>query len=122
MESEHESSHGRTEEEDDLLRRSVKRVREESVGPPVMNEEGRIPEIQNMSFRDRLLRFSSTQVEDDIDDEISEDEEGDMDSEDDIHCPTVRVTKEEKRRYRKPWRLSLIIKLMGRRIGYRTLL
>ena len=122
MEAEHESSHGRTEEEDDLLRQSIKRVREESVGPPVINEEGRISEIQNMSFEDRLLGFSSTQVEYDIDDEILEDDEGDMDSEDDLYCPTIRVTKKEKRRLRKPWRLSLIINLMGRLIGYKTLL
>ena len=35
--------------------------------------------------------------------------------------PTIRVSKEEKRRLRSPWKSSLIIKLMRRIIGYKTL-
>ena len=75
-----------------------------------------------MTFRDRLIGFSPTQVEDDPYDGISEDDKGDRALEDDIYCPILKVTNEEKRRLPKPWRHSLIIKLMGRPIGYKTLL
>ena len=39
--------------------------------------------------------------------------------EDDTTCPTVRLASEEKRELWQPWKWSLIIKLLGRRIGMR---
>ena len=52
---------------------------------------------------------------------ISEDEEDDSDEEVDLDCPTIRVS-EEKVRIRVPWKRTMIIKLLGRSIGYHLLL
>lgn len=44
-----------------------------------------------------------------------------MGEEDDGRCFTLGMTREEKIKSRRPWRWSVIIKLIGRRIGYRYL-
>lgn len=49
-------------------------------------------------------------------DAVSDDE--DMSEEDDHECPVVKLSKEEKIQLRKPWRQSLIVKVLGRRVGY----
>ncbi|XP_019175434.1 PREDICTED: uncharacterized protein LOC109170738 [Ipomoea nil] len=41
---------------------------------------------------------------------------------DDPLCPKIRLTKEEVEMIRAPWRKSLIIKVMGRRVGYAYML
>lgn len=38
--------------------------------------------------------------------------------ENDVVCPTIRVSKEEKRRLRSRWKNALIIKLIGHSVGY----
>ena len=37
-------------------------------------------------------------------------------------CPSLRLTKYEKERIQRPWKQTLIIKLLGRSIGYNLLL
>lgn len=54
------------------------------------------------------------------DSDISDDEEGE--AEDDPECPEIVLTKEEKARLRRPWKMSLIVKVLGRRVGYTYLL
>ncbi|XP_031119048.1 uncharacterized protein LOC116022464 [Ipomoea triloba] len=52
---------------------------------------------------------------------VSDDEEiGDERA--DPNCPIIRVSKEEKERLRRPWRRTLIIKLLGRKVGYSFLM
>lgn len=51
-----------------------------------------------------------------------DDEKEEEDKESDTDCPVIKLTKEEKARLRKPWRQSLIIKVMGKRVGYAYLL
>ncbi|KAJ7969350.1 reverse transcriptase [Quillaja saponaria] len=48
----------------------------------------------------------------------SEDDLEDNDFDDREDCLVIRLTMEEKRRLRLPWRHSLIIKLLGKRIRY----
>ena len=36
-------------------------------------------------------------------------------------CPILHLSKEEEARIRKPWRRCLIIKLLGRSLGFRFL-
>ncbi|KAJ7962195.1 reverse transcriptase [Quillaja saponaria] len=76
---------------------------------------------QNGEQENYYSRYSSqwdgNGVEDSDLEEIREDEE-----EDDQLCPVVYVSSSEKRSLRKPWRTTLIIKLMGRSIRYRFLL
>lgn len=52
----------------------------------------------------------------------SDDEKEDKEREVDPDCPVITVTKGEKARLRAPWRQSLIIKVMGQKIGYAYLL
>lgn len=37
-------------------------------------------------------------------------------------CPIIKLTKEEKRNIHRPWKLVLIIKVLGRKVGYNCLL
>lgn len=53
---------------------------------------------------------------------VSDDENEDKKKEGDPECPAIKLTKKEKLRLRKPWRQSLIIKVMGRKVGYAYLL
>ena len=36
-------------------------------------------------------------------------------------CPNIRIFFEEEARLNKPWRKTLIIKVLGRKIGFRVL-
>jgi hypothetical protein len=36
-------------------------------------------------------------------------------------CPLIKLSKREEARIQKPWRQGLIVKLFGRRIGYKAL-
>ena len=58
-----------------------------------------------------------------VDDEsfISDDEEM-CEEEEDEDCPTIRLSKVEKARLRSPWRQTLIVKVLGRTVGYTYLL
>ena len=51
-----------------------------------------------------------------------EDEEEDQDDEWDLDCLTVRLSKKDKQRILKLWKQTLIVKLLGRSIGYHHLL
>ncbi|KAL2929234.1 Fructokinase-2 [Bienertia sinuspersici] len=62
-----------------------------------------------------------------FDSQIEEEVESDDDSppndvEEDLKCPIILLTKEEKRRLRMPWKSSLIIKMFDKNIGYMTLM
>lgn len=72
------------------------------------------------SFREALTGRKTVEgkkVEDVVSDDDAEEEgEGDED------CPNFWLTKEEKIRMRKPWQNTLIIKVLGRTVGYNYLL
>ncbi|XP_031095201.1 uncharacterized protein LOC115999492 [Ipomoea triloba] len=52
-----------------------------------------------------------------IKEEVSDEEELD-EANSDPDCPTIIVTKAEKVRLRRPWRRSLILRVLGRSVGY----
>lgn len=135
---------GASTEEVDLLRRSTKKTKRDSIeeedgvmeDAPGMNpgfgidinrapeEQGRgglqTPEGQAMSFR-AILTGRSEKGSKGEDNEVSDDDEAEQeDGESD--CPVIKLTKEEKLRMRKPWRNTLIIKVLGRSVGYNYLL
>ena len=61
-------------------------------------------------------------LNDDLDDWISDEEkEGEEEDETDPNCPEIELSKEEKAGLRRPWKRTLIIKLVGRTIGYNLL-
>lgn len=54
---------------------------------------------------------------DDFEEDMQESEGEDLDP----FCPRIPVTTEERRNLCKPWRNAIIIKLLGRIVGYRYL-
>ena len=67
------------------------------------------------------MGLQSNNVEKDIADWVTNDEENELKENGDPCCTKQRLLNEEKSRIRKPWRQTLIIKLFGRFIGYKTL-
>ncbi|XP_019150527.1 PREDICTED: uncharacterized protein LOC109147321 [Ipomoea nil] len=57
-----------------------------------------------------------------MDDVENAPEDASDEEDDDPLCPTIRLTKEEVEAIRAPWRMALIIKVMGRKVGYTYLL
>ena len=50
---------------------------------------------------------------------LSDEDDGDEpEEEDELDCPSIKLTKMEKATVKKPRKQTLIIKLLGRRIGY----
>lgn len=45
-------------------------------------------------------------------------EESNQDEEYDDECPTIKLSCWDKQRIRQPWRKTLIVKILGRKIGY----
>ena len=126
MESSQERIHARSEEEEDNLIRSNKKVRAKALGeePPLndveMANKDSFPIA--MSFRKKLMGGSSENVmEEDEEWLLEEEEDGDYNEEMEADCPSIRPTKEEKIRIGRPWRRTLIIKLLGRNISYNLL-
>lgn len=83
--------------------------------------EGRGRETRKFSYKEKVVGppvEESTMV-DWCEEEYSSEEELESDEEED--CPTIRVSAEDKtkkRRMRLPWRKLLIIKCLGKRLGY----
>lgn len=52
---------------------------------------------------------------------FTDDESDAKEDEDEDKCPTIRLSAEEKKRIRKPWLKSLIVKVLGKRVGFKFL-
>lgn len=76
---------------------------------------------QDVSFRESLLGSDSMHVEGDFEDGFTLDDD-ETEQEMDPDCPTIYLTKKENAAYRRPWRQSLIIKVMGKGVGFMYLL
>ncbi|XP_031100770.1 uncharacterized protein LOC116004749 [Ipomoea triloba] len=78
---------------------------------------------ETLSFKQIVANETDTEAVNQNDlDLISDDEEKDPDEEVDGGCPVIRLTKEEKLRLRSKWKQTLIVKVLGRSIGYAYLL
>lgn len=116
-----------TTEEEDLLQRSTKRTKENHNPPDPPKEDQGQPNTRQgkgaSSYRDKVKESisvdHSTQEDDDDEGNTSDDDlvmEGDG-----VSWFGMRMTKTEKIEARRPWRNSLIIKLVGRSVGYQFL-
>ncbi|XP_021851501.2 uncharacterized protein At4g02000-like [Spinacia oleracea] len=56
------------------------------------------------------------------DEDLSDDDIAPDEVMDDPKCPVILLTKEEKKRLRKPWKFALIIKMFNSKIGYMSLM
>lgn len=75
------------------------------------------------SYRSILMGLDeSTQKDQKEEDLASDDEKDDGDREGNGDCPFIELTKKDKVRLRSSWRKTLIVKVMGRRVGYAYLL
>ena len=79
-----------------------------------------------ISFKEKLLGRHSANSQEELDLDLwvseHEDDQGIEEDNDEPDCPSIRLSKEEKIRLRKPWQNTLIIKLIGRSIGFILLL
>lgn len=121
MDIESETRH--SNEEDDLLVRSTKRSKGSEKACTSTNAADRVS--RRPSYRDTVRGTSVPSpsavegMEEDEDDASDDDVVEDLGDE---FCFSMGMTRQEKIAARKPWRSSLIIKLVGRRIDYQYLL
>ncbi|XVF43936.1 hypothetical protein PTKIN_Ptkin02bG0081000 [Pterospermum kingtungense] len=101
----------------------------------VMESSMEIPPIGNSSVKDPVcnnpkLLFKETLLGDcrgmdckpEEEDDFISDDEAMCEEEKEEDCPTIFLSKEEKACLRRPWRQTLIVKVMGRKMGYSYLL
>ncbi|XP_058786104.1 uncharacterized protein LOC131660794 [Vicia villosa] len=105
---------GKSTEEEDLRERSVKKAKEKAV----------------VSFRDIMIGQKEVEMEEEVSDTNSDDEEqmeetgGILVQEKKVggyDCPSFIFTEAEEKRIQRPWRRGVIVKLLGRKIGYKAL-
>lgn len=118
-----------SDEEADNLLRSTKKVRTDGMEGNSKrgaggNEEGNFEERCKSSYKEKVLDMNFDVVmegdEVDLEGEVSDDDKSEYDEEDPWF--SIGMTKEEKLEARRPWRLSLIIKLVGKSVGYQFLM
>lgn len=75
-----------------------------------------------VSFRDMVIDahefFGPADDVPSIDEDDVSDDESDDSDENDLECPTIKVSNEEKRRLRSRWKSTLSIKLIDHSVGY----
>ena len=71
-------------------------------------------EMNKVTFKDKLLGYKLFMMAN----EISDDEEETISGEDESDCPTIHVSRTEKARLRSSWKQTIIVKLLGKLIGY----
>lgn len=123
-------------EESDILQRSNKNFkRVDCEGLSTSSDVSMVPNsCENIGSLEQLCSYSHAargfggarnplfEGEDGEDDIESEDDQGCEEEERDGSCPIIRLSKEEKRRIRIPWKNSLIIKLFDKKLGYEVLM
>lgn len=127
----------RSPEDEDLLQRSTKKTKRgrnttvQPVSTPrdgadqvtplsagIMSPEAvqwKTPVETPNSAWNRKVSFDTAELE-----AVSEEESMEEDKSD-PNCPIIPVTKEEKERLRRPWRKTLIVKVLGRKVNYHYL-
>ena len=120
MERSQERSHARSVEENDLLERSHKKVRSADHLPPEQPLQDAVMQVEDSrssSFKDMLLGGEC-----ELEDWPFKDDDNDLyDENQDLDCPSVTINKDEKKHLRQPWKTTLIVRFLGRNIGYTTI-
>lgn len=105
--------------------------KENRLGLELPMEETVVPETAkvNDSYRDKLLGINGGILEDsseeecgDSDSDLEDEEDAILEgSHEDIYCPRNLMTAEEVREWRRLWKTSLIVKLLGRKVSLKFL-
>lgn len=107
-----------TEEEDNIVQ-STKRRKNNNVDS--VEDEGSQTPNHRLSYSETVCGQSSTSAMATEDPNYNDDDASDDDIVEDlgdVSCFSMGMTKQEMIAARRPWRTSLILKLVGRRIGY----
>ncbi|KAJ7976173.1 reverse transcriptase [Quillaja saponaria] len=133
MEFESRGERGRQPKEEDLLQRSDKKVKIDDMEGGLRLEDSSVGENgkRKASYKESVLgglesnlnldtEGGAAEHEDEVED-VSDDDTDDGDFPDSNNCLDILLTHEEKTRLRSPWRKSLIVKLLGKRIDYNFL-
>lgn len=133
-------SEPRSVEHYDLLERSTKKAKSngssgalesqevvmetsmEAIGGVDHPDLGRRGDERPLSFKEACMGLSQGLGEDMSIPDYASDDDVIIQEEEEEDCPTIALTKEEKARLRNPWRLTLIIKVMGRKVSFAYLL
>ncbi|KAF7804220.1 putative ribonuclease H protein At1g65750 family [Senna tora] len=123
----------KSKEEEDLEERSKKKVKTgDPLEPPKPKDNvGTIvdqPDFwkEGSSFKDKVIGWQEDDVAKNLEedghseteDSSSEDmEEDDEDLEDEDLCPKLNIDQEEYDQWCQPWKLTLLVRLLGKRIG-----
>ncbi|KAJ4842083.1 hypothetical protein Tsubulata_009435 [Turnera subulata] len=119
-------------EETDQQERSTKKAkrtgeRSEVTGMSV--EDERLPSDEprrKISYKSMLSGRSTTKGMEDVpvddgDEYWSEESDPEDEDDEDPYCPTILLSSADKKRIYKRWKNTLIVKLLGKRVGYRFL-
>lgn len=113
-----------TPEEEDLLRRSTFKDKEGGLAPTGPRKlvsykdictgiNGRLSALDE----DEPLNFEGFDMEDSDEEEDDAMEDERAEREVDPLCPVIKVTTKEVKEARRPWKLAVIVKLVGKRLG-----
>ncbi|KAJ9185325.1 hypothetical protein P3X46_004971 [Hevea brasiliensis] len=95
-----------------------------AVGKDTVDVEGVATDVKlKSSFHDAVQRsvFEDLEMANDgghVVDISDYDSDGELDDDYDLKCSTIRASQMEKRLMSEPWRKTLIIKVLGRKIGF----
>ncbi|KAJ4825917.1 hypothetical protein Tsubulata_044972, partial [Turnera subulata] len=95
-----------------------------AVGADASRTDGPDGARRKTSYKELLLGYAAKNSEMEEEPEEPEDFEvySDSDSDgEDPDCPTIRLSAAEKRRLYRNWRYALIVKVLGKKVGYRFL-
>ena len=133
LSSDSERERSLTSEENDILQRSNKKFKPDEHGAgkevpmevPPPQGDGRIGSTDQVRSYSQMAQGFGRAVnplfETNEAAEISDDEESQEGDSDDINCPTILLSKANKRRIRHPWLNALIIKLFDKKMSYEVL-
>ncbi|KAJ4847160.1 hypothetical protein Tsubulata_045745 [Turnera subulata] len=81
-------------------------------------------ERRKLSYKEKVVGSSSSIpdfVMDEGDSDLDSESDCDSGDEEDETCPTIRLTSSQKKRLRAPWRQALLVKMLGRKVGFKFL-
>lgn len=128
----------RSSEDEDLLQQSMKMTKrgrnrmDETISSPIDGAIQEIPFADVMKSPDSNQWLTPVETpntawgrkepSEPVEEELISDEESMDQDKANPNCPVIPVTKEEKTHLRCPWRRTLIIRVLGRKVAYSYLL
>ncbi|KAJ4840564.1 hypothetical protein Tsubulata_005270 [Turnera subulata] len=105
-----------------VIEASPEETMEDSSQKPMEDSSSSTPPSAT-SYRDKLAAGSYAACDDEnwLEEEESDFEEGDVIVKEKADGPSIELSKTFKKRLDKPWQSAVVVKLLGRSIGYKVL-